>query len=201
MKLIIAAVLAFGLCSCASLSLHPQHVLQTTLKAPQKSSELLSLDHPPKVVMHEEVAQTSPQVPYTRRDVGCMAEALYFEARGEGDKGMEAVGYVIMNRIHSDAFPNTACGVVHQAVWRHGHMLVDHCQFGWYCARVKPHIHNWKVYDHCMDLAKLVLIGFAPNPIGHCLYFHGDSVRLRHVRVALRMRVGHQVFYTLVASS
>ncbi len=44
----------------------------------------------------------------------CIADAIYHEARGESFEGMLAVANVIVNRIKSKDFPNTACGVVYQ---------------------------------------------------------------------------------------
>jgi spore germination cell wall hydrolase CwlJ-like protein len=44
----------------------------------------------------------------------CLAEALYFEARGETIKGQFAVAEVIRNRVKSSRFPNSYCGVINQ---------------------------------------------------------------------------------------
>jgi hypothetical protein len=44
----------------------------------------------------------------------CIADAIYHEARGESFEGMMAVANVIVNRMKSKDFPNTACGVVYQ---------------------------------------------------------------------------------------
>ena len=44
----------------------------------------------------------------------CLAEALYFEARGETVKGQFAVAEVIMNRVKSARFPGSLCGVINQ---------------------------------------------------------------------------------------
>lgn len=44
----------------------------------------------------------------------CLAEALYHEARGEGETGMIAVANVVINRVKHDAFPNDPCSVIHQ---------------------------------------------------------------------------------------
>ena len=49
-------------------------------------------------------------------DIHCMAEAIYFESRGEPLLGQIAVGNVILNRVSSNRFPNTICKVVHQGV-------------------------------------------------------------------------------------
>ncbi|MDZ4094139.1 MAG: cell wall hydrolase, partial [Paracoccaceae bacterium] len=44
----------------------------------------------------------------------CLAQALYFEARGETLKGQFAVAEVILNRKDSGRYPTTVCGVVNQ---------------------------------------------------------------------------------------
>ena len=50
----------------------------------------------------------------SQRDLQCLAEALYFEARGEGSQGQRAVAEVILNRVDHPRFPKTVCGVVNQ---------------------------------------------------------------------------------------
>lgn len=44
----------------------------------------------------------------------CIALTLYHEARGESLTGQMAVAQVIINRVKSDEYPNTACQVVTQ---------------------------------------------------------------------------------------
>jgi hypothetical protein len=44
----------------------------------------------------------------------CLAEAVYFEARGEAVRGQIAVAQVVMNRTFSGFYPNTVCGVVNE---------------------------------------------------------------------------------------
>lgn len=47
-------------------------------------------------------------------EIQCLAEAMYFEARGEGVTGQEAVALVTLNRTRAAGFPKTVCGVVYQ---------------------------------------------------------------------------------------
>src|SRR6266550_6021694 len=54
------------------------------------------------------------QVRTEKAEVTCMAQALYYEARGEGQNGEEAVAEVVLQRVRSGAHPNTICGVVHE---------------------------------------------------------------------------------------
>lgn len=47
-------------------------------------------------------------------DLNCMERAIFFEANRSSRTGMIAVGNVVMNRVASDDFPDTVCGVVGQ---------------------------------------------------------------------------------------
>lgn len=44
----------------------------------------------------------------------CLAKVSYWEAENQGRAGMEAVAHVVMNRVHSKAFPNNICDVTRQ---------------------------------------------------------------------------------------
>lgn len=46
--------------------------------------------------------------------IDCMTRAMYFESNRSSREGMIAVGSVVMNRVQSEAFPDTVCGVVSQ---------------------------------------------------------------------------------------
>lgn len=46
--------------------------------------------------------------------LACMTRVMYFESNRSSEDGMLAVGSVVMNRVSSDKFPNTVCGVVGQ---------------------------------------------------------------------------------------
>lgn len=49
-----------------------------------------------------------------QKERDCMIEALYFEGRGESERGIALIGQVILNRVESKSFPDTICGVVKQ---------------------------------------------------------------------------------------
>src|SRR5690625_3061868 len=57
---------------------------------------------------------TAVNVPqgYSQNDIQLMANAVYGEARGEPYVGQVAVAAVILNRVKSPTFPNTAAGVI-----------------------------------------------------------------------------------------
>ena len=67
----------------------------------------------------------------------CMAQNIYYEARGESLKGKQAVGNVVLNRVAHPKYPDTVCGVVYEArLWK-GKVIRDMCQFAWYCDGLK----------------------------------------------------------------
>jgi spore germination cell wall hydrolase CwlJ-like protein len=50
-------------------------------------------------------------------DLACLAENIYFEARGESLEGQQAVAEVTLNRVVSTRFPDDVCSVVHEKRW------------------------------------------------------------------------------------
>jgi spore germination cell wall hydrolase CwlJ-like protein len=63
-------------------------------------------------------------------DLQCLAENIYFEARGEPLAGQYAVAEVTLNRTRALNFPHTICKVVHETRWdpsRHRHVA----DFSW----------------------------------------------------------------------
>jgi len=77
----------------------------------------------------------------TLESIECMALNIYHESRNQTLGGRLAVGYVTLNRVESNKYPDTICGVVKQAKinkWfleRHNKKVParNKCQFSWYC--------------------------------------------------------------------
>ncbi len=68
----------------------------------------------PDVASLSELVATIPADVPLSRDMQCLAEAIYFEARGEPLDGQLAVGEVIINRTTSGHYPSDYCSVVTQ---------------------------------------------------------------------------------------
>src|SRR5690625_1639366 len=71
-------------------------------------------EQPNKEAQPKEAETDSVNVPqgYSQNDIQLMANAVYGEARGEPYVGQVAVAAVILNRVKSPTFPNTAAGVI-----------------------------------------------------------------------------------------
>lgn len=101
-----------------------------------------------------------PDVPRRSGDVACLAEAVYFEARGTGTAGESAVAHVIVNRAKAKSFPSSVCGVVH-----------DGCQFSYRCDGRSDALAEPTAKARAYKVAQAVLDG-APDITSGALYFH-----------------------------
>ena len=121
----------------------------------------------------------------------CLAQALYFEARGETVKGQFAVAEVIMNRVASKQFPNTACGVVNQGTGRK-----YQCQFTYTCDGHKEIIAEKRAYERVSKVARAVLDGTETKLTDGATYYHTTAVRPRWSRSFTQTaRIGVHKFY------
>jgi len=97
-------------------------------------------------------------------DVACLAEAVYFEARGTSDKGQKAVAHVVVNRAKSPKFPDSVCGVI-----------ADKCQFSYKCDGRPDVLANPSDRERALELARQVLSGASDITQG-ALFFHAASM-------------------------
>lgn len=64
--------------------------------------------------VHEQVPSLASQTAEHRKQVTCVALAVYYESRGESIRGQRAVAAVVMNRVRDPRFPDTPCEVLFQ---------------------------------------------------------------------------------------
>jgi spore germination cell wall hydrolase CwlJ-like protein len=103
----------------------------------------------------------------------CLAEAVYFEARGEAVRGQIAVAQVVMNRTFSGFYPNTVCGVVYQN--KHRHLA---CQFTFACDNVADIVREPDMWDRAQKIAKAMLDGQLWLPeVDKSTHYHAYWVR------------------------
>lgn len=124
-------------------------------------------------------------------EFGCLAKALYFEARGETVKGQFAVAEVILNRVDSRRYPNSVCGVVNQGAGsRKG------CQFSYVCDGVADRIRERAAYDQVAKIAKLMLDGGQRTLTDGATHFHTRQVRPNWAhRFPRTAQIGAHLFY------
>jgi cell wall hydrolase len=122
----------------------------------------------------------------------CLAEAVYFEARGEAVRGQIAVAQVVLNRAFSGFYPNTVCGVVYQN--KHRHFA---CQFSFACDNNPEVIREPDMWDRAQKIAKASLDGQLWLPeVGKSTHYHAYWVRPSWVNEMKRLyKFGVHTFY------
>jgi hypothetical protein len=122
----------------------------------------------------------------------CLAEAIYFESRGEAVRGQMAVAQVILNRVFSGKYPNTVCGVVYQNAHRR-----LHCQFTFACDGIPDIVREPDMWERAKTIAAEMLDGKLWLPeVGKATHYHAYWVHPGWVREMTKMhRLGVHTFY------
>lgn len=122
----------------------------------------------------------------TAEDIRVMALNMYHEARGEGEIGMLAVGWVVLNRMADKSYPSTVSAVVYQG-----------CQFSWVCDGRSDRPSEPRAWRRALRLAAFLLGGSSPDPTRGAMWYHADWVSDPGFgpRVSQVTRIGRHVFY------
>ncbi|WP_020180768.1 cell wall hydrolase [Methylopila sp. M107] len=122
----------------------------------------------------------------------CLAEAIYFEARGESKEGQYAVAQVVMNRTRSGYYPSDVCGVVYQNKHRR-----NACQFSFACDRIADRVTNRHAWTIAVAIARDVARGGAWLPaVGDSTHYHATYVRPNWIRDMVKEdKIGRHIFY------
>jgi spore germination cell wall hydrolase CwlJ-like protein len=122
----------------------------------------------------------------------CLAEALYFEARGETIEGQFAVAEVILNRVESGKFPDTICGVVNQGSGNGRYR----CQFTYTCDGKLEIISEKKAWESVGKVAMLAIEGDVPDLTHGATFYHTTYVSPSWSRKFARtITIGEHHFY------
>lgn len=111
----------------------------------------------------------------------CMERAMYFESNRSSRDGMIAVGTVVMNRVRSESYPRSVCGVVSQK------------------GQFAPGIMSRKMNDRSVPLvreaAAAVLRGERHPMVGNAQFFHAASYRASYDNMHYVLVAGGNAFY------
>ena len=86
----------------------------------------------------------------------CLAEAMYYEARDQGWRGMLAVGVVIQNRVRDSRYPGDVCSVVTQGKYWRGNPVRHKCQFSYYCDGKPERPAEKEAWTTALSIAELL---------------------------------------------
>ncbi|HEX8570082.1 MAG TPA: cell wall hydrolase [Caulobacteraceae bacterium] len=124
------------------------------------------------------------------RELDCLAKGVYFEARGEGTAGMEAVAQVIVNRARHPSFPKSICGVIYQGAGKG-----RGCQFSFACDGSMRKGVSGPLWDRARQIAGRTLDGEVRSPVGTATFFHATRISPNWRGLTRVATVGRHVFY------
>ena len=125
--------------------------------------------------------------------LACLAQAIYFEARGETIQGQVAVAEVILNRVDSRRYPGTVCKVVRQ-----GANKLHACQFSYNCDGRPETISEKDAFARAAKIAAMMLEGRPRVLTGSATHYHTTAVNPRWAkRLTETARIGDHIFYKI----
>lgn len=131
------------------------------------------------------------------QDQRCLAEAMYYEARGEGRSGQEAIAEVVFHRMRAPGYPHSICGVVYQGAGNgHG------CQFSFACNGKLQEPKTAAAWYRARTLAAKIMAGVVPlgDITGDAISFHAADVQPEWAdRLEKTIQIGNHVFYRAAA--
>ncbi len=152
---------------------------------PADSDEVAPIASSNSASLRELVATVSNESEPTG-ELRCLAQAVYFESRGEPLSGQLAVARVVINRAESNLFPDDYCSVVTQRAqfsFVRGGRIPDPnaASAAWQRARAIARIAHQELWD---------------SEAGEALYFHATTVRPRWAdRMAHVAQIDRHIFY------
>jgi Cell Wall Hydrolase len=128
------------------------------------------------------------------RQMRCLAEAIYFESRGEPEQGQAAVAQVVLNRVRSGIYPTTVCGVVYQDRNR-----PFACQFSFACEGKSLRIEEPGPWAVATRIAQEVVSGSNYNlGVEEAVNYHANYVSPFWIGYLRKVdRIGNHIFYAM----
>ncbi len=166
----------------AMLAIGPIHPANAPVPSPEAMEQVLA----------QAPLRLRPSLMVSFAEMTCLAENVYFEARGESFEGQTAVAHVTLNRIGGSSFAKTICGVVHQGGERQ-------CQFGWTCGGRPPHEPRDAADWQSAQAAAVRALAGGVDPTRGATYFQKAAATLPHWASGSfgRVVIGQHIFFHL----
>lgn len=115
----------------------------------------------------------------------CLANAIYFESKGEPLQGQLSVAEVVLNRARSGRFPASVCGVVKQRG-----------QFSFVRGGRLPAVPRaTAAWRKAVAVARIAMEDLADSPAERALFFHATRVKPSWRGLKRVATVGNHIFY------
>ena len=138
-----------------------------------------------------------PKPEYSKNDIDCLAQNIYYEARNQSSLGQIAVAHVVLNRVKDEDFPATICGVVKQAKFKDGKVIRHQCQFSWFCDGTNLKTRNQEAWSNAIRMAQQALKLYKVKDVTNgATFYHASYVRPSWSRKFIKvLRVDDHIFY------
>jgi spore germination cell wall hydrolase CwlJ-like protein len=122
----------------------------------------------------------------------CLAEVLYYEARGEGRQGQQAIAEVVFHRMNTGNYGHSICAVVYEGAGHPG------CQFTFTCNGDLTKAKEGSAWRESEALAAEILTGEVPlrNATAGATNFHAVTVTPEWADTMKQTtQIGNHLFY------
>lgn len=134
----------------------------------------------------------------TDKQAWCLAQNIYFEARGSNLADQAAVADVVLNRVKDARYPNTICEVVQQGRYHaSGLPKRNQCQFSWWCDGKSDYPTNKEAWSFAQQTAYMMLYleQFRGLTEG-ATHYHANYIKPKWAKeLHLVGRIGDHIFY------
>jgi spore germination cell wall hydrolase CwlJ-like protein len=128
----------------------------------------------------------------------CLAQNIYYEARGSNRADRIAVADVVLNRVKDTRYPDTICEVVQQGrQYADGRMIRNQCQFSWYCDGKSDWPTDMDAWVDAQQIAYNMIVHRDGRGLTEgATHYHADYVNPSWARdLQLTGRIGVHIFY------
>ena len=136
--------------------------------------------------------------PENEPEAWCLAQNVYYEARGSNRADRIAVADVVLNRVIDTRYPNTICEVVHQGRKNpNGTMKRNMCQFSWYCDGKSDWPTDMDAWVDAQQIAYMMIVHNDGRGLTEgATHYHANYVKPKWARdLQLVGRIGVHIFY------
>ena len=123
----------------------------------------------------------------SNKQIECLVLNAYFESRGQGVKGMQAVTWVVLNRTKHLSYPSTPCAVIYAPF-----------QFSWTKSVAKVQVKEKDAYTQAERVVEGVLSGKLKDNTNASTHFHSARIKPNwSSRLSYTTTIGSHCFYKL----
>jgi spore germination cell wall hydrolase CwlJ-like protein len=187
---VLAAVLATAsaaIGAAASYSPHTEQVRVERMVTPVLRTVVTNIPDP----ISQRARSSDTVLAQLLAEHRCLAEVMYYEARGEGEAGQEAVAEVVFHRMNAGNYGHSICAVVYEGAGKPG------CQFSFACNGAVNAPKSSEDWRNAQILAARILTGELrlTDATRDATSYHATSVSPDWSGLEKTVQIGNHIFY------